>query len=182
MDPNPLASIPSMTFRLVGLLACVLPLDALDGQVIQSLAQGTRVKIDTVGAMVSFTTRIARTSGDTLWVTRDRVVFNCNPACAQQRVEESLALSPERITRLYVSNGGASRGQSARRGALVGAAVTLLFGIASSSGGTSCDDCGGLVVAAGVVVALVGASAGAVLGALSANERWQQVPWPPKNR
>jgi hypothetical protein len=176
---------------LVGVsVPCATP--AAQGSPESVLAAGRRVRIDTVGATGSFAARLHSLRGDTIWFQRDTFVSRCNAGvvtdlsrrrCSKHRVPTFVGVPPDRIGRLFVQSERSSRGHSARKGALFGGGVALIMFVSLVGTGGPCDDqCGSFYVVAGPSLAAAGALIGAVMGALSYDRPWIQIPWPPSPR
>lgn len=95
--------------------------------------------------------------------------------------DDTLAFALRDITRLEVSRGRHARaGQGALLGAGIGMLAGLGLGVAASTEQSSfcCDVGGGEIAGASAILGALGAGVGAVIGAHSHGERWQEVPRP----
>ncbi len=135
------------------------------------LTAGSRVRLKTVDPSTKWV------QGDLVRLSEDSL--HIVPAGGA----DSLAFATGAIDRLEVSRGRRSNaGKGALLGLAIGAGAGLALGVAASAeecSGIGCTEVGpGEVVAVMAFFGATGAGLGALIGAASHSERWEQVPRP----
>jgi len=135
------------------------------------LTVGSRVRLKTVAPSAK------SVQGDLLRLSEDSL--HIVPAGGA----DTLAFATGAIDRLEVSRGQHSKtGRGAVLGAAIGAGAGLVFGALASAeecSGLGCPEIGpGEIVAVMALFGATGAGLGALIGAASHSERWEQVPRP----
>ena len=134
------------------------------------LTSGSRVRLKPVDPSTK------SVQGDLLRLSEDSLHIVAGGA-------DTLAFATGAIARLEVSRGRRSNaGKGALLGAAIGAGAGLALGVAASAeecSGFGCTEVGpGEVVAVMALFGATGAGLGALIGAASHSERWEQVPRP----
>ena len=142
---------------LVMFAAAMMGTSPAQGQGVESVREGARVRLSADGEPVTGT--LAERGQDTLWVRLDQAdTAHAVPLAQVHHLE---------VSREWRSNAG--------RGALAGFLVGAIPGVVS---GATCDcgNPGAAVLLLGAFTGGIGAALGAVLGATSHHDVWEVVP------